>query len=203
MSSNTWGTEMAKRDWNRAALVTHALIVGGSLTIAGSATAQSWPDHDRKIEQWAARQVSGKLGDLRGSFGHETEIVKETVHESYARPKQRPKPATRIFVLPRAGEALPPVVSNDVLPAGVDPVLTGSTDGPPPGVDPIVTGTAKKLPPGVDPIITGGTSQLPPGVDPIVTGSNTRPTGAAVASDNGHPVESQRMPWINSRLVVN
>ncbi|MEC9342806.1 MAG: hypothetical protein VYD64_03060, partial [Pseudomonadota bacterium] len=56
------------------------------------------------------------------------------------RPKTEFKPATRIYVVPTTGETLPPVVRNHLPPAGVDPVMSGSTRTVPPGVDPIITG---------------------------------------------------------------
>lgn len=160
---------MAQTNCRKAAFAAAIALATAPLSAITQAAAEDWPDHDRRIEQWAAQKISAKLGDLRGTFGHEMDLASATVHESFDQPKPLKKPSSRIFVLPKKpGEALPPLVSNEAVPRGVDPVLTGSTRALPPGVDPIVTGTAKTL---------------PPGVDPIVTGSNAQPTGAAHDND--------------------
>ena len=145
---------MAQTNCRKAAFAAAIALATGPLSAITQAAAEDWPDHDRRIEQWAAQKISAKLGDLRGTFGHEMDLASATVHESFDQPKPLKKPSSRIFVLPKKpGEALPPLVSNEAVPRGVDPVLTGSTRA------------------------------LPPGVDPIVTGSNAQPTGAAHDND--------------------
>ena len=105
-------------------------ILAAAGSAATAAMADDWPDHDRRIEKWVAEQISGKLGELRGSFDHQEDIDAVIVHTVPKTPKPRPKPASRIFILPKATRTLPPIVGNDILPPGVDPIITGSNAHP-------------------------------------------------------------------------
>ena len=120
------GTDMGSGRKYFVMLAFVAAIVPSS--IAGAA--EDWPDHDHRIEKWTAERLSGKLGSLRGGFDHRERVDAVIVRSVPEKPEPRKKPATRIFILPTTGETLPPIVENDRLPPGVDPIITGSNKHP-------------------------------------------------------------------------
>jgi hypothetical protein len=117
---------MTKTRWIGAALAAAIALTTGPLT----AIAEDWPDHDQKMEKWTTEQFSDKLGELRGSFGRNTDLDAVIVHESKIDTGMPARPTTRIFVVPKTRETLQPVVSSAILPAGVDPIITGSNAMP-------------------------------------------------------------------------
>ncbi len=125
---------LANRDfaWKgyRIVLAILSVTVLAMTAANGPAKADDWPDHDRRIEQWAAQRISGKLGELRGSFGDRASLDAIIGREQVAAPKRKIEPLPRIFVRPTTTPKLPPVVQNDMLPPGVDPMITGSNAHP-------------------------------------------------------------------------
>jgi hypothetical protein len=102
--------------WGMRAVFTAAFL----LTCTTAALAQDRREFDRKIEVWAARQVSGKLGELRGPFASDTSIGFVTVHEALSQPPPEPPPAPPpleepTVASPPAGPTLPPIVMNQVI----------------------------------------------------------------------------------------
>lgn len=94
----------------KGAALAAALLLAGVL----NATAQDRREFDAKIEKWAARQISGRLGDLRGSFALDQHVDAATVHNAFSQPAPKPKRLSPIYRLPQVGEPLPPIVMNDV-----------------------------------------------------------------------------------------
>lgn len=91
-------------------LLTGAIALGA----AGHAVAQDRREYDPKIEKWVARKVSAQLGELRGSLAADESVGEATVHDAYAKAREKPKRQSPIFVLPGpAGEPLPPIVMDE------------------------------------------------------------------------------------------
>ncbi len=72
--------------------------------------------HDKGVEQAAVARAAAKIGDLRGTLGHDARLA-----DSVTQPKRTLLPPAR----PPAPAPLPPMVMNDD-PYMVDPIITGS-----------------------------------------------------------------------------
>ncbi|MFZ1813349.1 MAG: hypothetical protein WBO55_11380 [Rhizobiaceae bacterium] len=101
------------------------LLACTALVSTASAFAGDWPEYDQSIERAAARKAAEKLGDLRGGFEHDQAIASVKVR---IEPPATRIPARRNVNHQVEAERLPPIVLNDKeVPAGVDPIMTGST----------------------------------------------------------------------------
>jgi hypothetical protein len=90
-----------------------AAFFAGAMVLASAlpGVAQDRREYDPRIEKWAAERISGKLGELRGSFALDEGVDAATVHDAFSKPPPKPKRLSPIFVLPkRASEQLPPIV---------------------------------------------------------------------------------------------
>lgn len=111
---------------NRAALTAMLALLAG----VTPAHAGDWPDHDRRIEHWTARKLAERLGELRGAFGPDEHVGRVTVHKAIMEPQETPRHLSPVFAPAPVADSLPPIVLNDGVPAGVDPIITGSNARP-------------------------------------------------------------------------
>jgi hypothetical protein len=95
-----------------AGLVLPALASALLLASALQAPAQEHRRYDAKIEKWVAKKISGKLGELRGTFALKEDLDAITVHETWSRPASPAKLPSPIYQIPRFGGPLPPIVMD-------------------------------------------------------------------------------------------
>lgn len=106
------------------------LMTGASiLFIATGFALASEKTHDRSIEMAAAKIAAQKLGDIRGSISHDVHpfmVTAELLKKERKQSSLLPRPS---WVPPKAGNTLPPMVSNKL--SELDYTLTGSINGKP------------------------------------------------------------------------